>query len=53
MFHHNVEVEELEGLKKKVVVKFDAEGVQQARNVATREVGKQVQIKGFRKGKLH
>lgn len=49
-FHHTIEVEDLGQLKKKVSVTYDAEGVRDATEVAVREVAKQVQIKGYRKG---
>lgn len=50
-FHHTIDVEDLEGLKKRVTITYDAEGVNRAKNDAAKAVGKQVQIKGFRKGK--
>lgn len=50
-WHHVVTVEDLGGLKRKVGITYDVEGVQMAMDKATELVGNRVQIKGFRKGK--
>lgn len=49
--HHVVTVENLEGLKRKVNVTVDTEGVKLAMDQAVDTVAKKVQLKGFRKGK--
>jgi trigger factor len=50
-WHHVVTVEELEGLKRKVGITFDAVAVKMAFDKASQEVGKRVVINGFRRGK--
>ena len=50
-WHHIVTIEELEGLKRKIQVTYDEEAVTMAFNKSCDIVAKQVQIKGFRKGK--
>jgi len=50
-WHHVVTVEDLGGLKKKVNITYDLEGVGMAMDKATEFVTKRVQLKGFRKGK--
>ena len=49
--HHVVSVENLEGLKRKVNITIDMEGVKLALDQAVEVVAKKVQINGYRKGK--
>lgn len=50
-WHHLITIDELDGLKRKVNVLYDSEGVKNTFEEAASLVGKNVQIKGFRKGK--
>lgn len=50
-WHHVVTVEDLGGLHRRIDVIYDTIGVQMALDKAKAYIGKQVQIKGFRKGK--
>lgn len=49
--HHVVTIENLEGLKRKVNVTIDIDGVKLAMAQATESVLQKIQLKGFRKGK--
>jgi trigger factor len=50
-WHHVVNIEELEGLKRKVMVTYDTTAVKMAFDKAGQEIGKRVMINGFRRGK--
>jgi len=50
-WHHLATVEDLGGLKRKIKVSYDAEGVKMALDKATKEVGKNMTVKGFRRGR--
>lgn len=50
-WHHVVTVEDLEGLNKRINVVYDSIAVKMAFDKACKLVGKQAQVKGFRKGK--
>ena len=50
-WHHIATVEDLGGLKRKIDIVYDVEGVRMALDKACQLVGKNVQVKGFRKGK--
>lgn len=50
-WHHLVTVEDLGDLKRKINVTYDANGVKMAMDKAAKEVGRRVQVKGFRRGK--
>lgn len=50
-WHHLATVEDLGGLKRKIRISYDAEGVKMAFDKATKEVGKNMTVKGFRRGR--
>jgi trigger factor len=50
-WHHIITVDNLGDLKKKINITYDSVGVHNAMKDAIRAVAKQVQIKGYRKGK--
>jgi len=50
-WHHVATVEELGGLSRKVHIVYDIEGVKMATDKAIDLIGKNTQIKGFRRGK--
>lgn len=50
-WNHVITVEDLEGLKKKISVLYDQEGVENARKEVVKLVAKKVKINGYRQGK--
>jgi len=50
-WHHMVTVEDLGDLRRKINITYDADGVKMALDKAAAQVGKRVQVKGFRRGK--
>ena len=50
-WHHLVTVHELEGLKRRLDIVYDSEAVQMAFDKATTAIGRQANIKGFRRGR--
>lgn len=50
-WYHNVVVDDLGGLKRKINITYNIDGVKVAMEKATNMVGKDIQLKGFRKGK--
>lgn len=50
-FHHVITVDNLGGLRRQINILYDTDGVSQALDNAAKAVAKQVQIRGFRKGK--
>lgn len=52
LFDHNTEIEDLGGLKRRIKITYNTEGVDRAMDKAVKEVKPNFMMKGFRKGKV-
>ena len=52
VWNHSVEVKDIDDVKKKLIITYDADGVEKALTSAAENVKPQVKLSGFRKGKV-